>query len=127
MEWPPSLDRENSGTGTGNWWQSGRRSVRYGQRSLRLCGTADAYCDCWTASSSKMKGWRILWRRIRRGRWKMCRFSESVCVAYDPYAYAQNFDHGLAAFEPDNLSRSFSARFAGQSRDYLVRMDRVFD
>ncbi|XP_031473714.1 uncharacterized protein LOC116246140 [Nymphaea colorata] len=126
MEWSPSLDRANSVTGIRNWWQSDQRSVRHGHRSLRLGATADACCGCWRASPPKMKGWRVLWRRIRKGRCRIFNFSKSVCVAYDPYTYAQNFDHGFASLEPDNLSRSFSARFSSRSRDYLVRIDRDF-
>ena len=41
-----------------------------------------------------------------------------VHVPYDPYTYSQNFDPGLAT-DPDNVSRSFSARFAVPSRIFL--------
>ncbi|URD86995.1 hypothetical protein MUK42_27614 [Musa troglodytarum] len=33
-------------------------------------------------------------------------------VPYDAHTYAQNFDEGSAWAEPENSSRSFSARFA---------------
>lgn len=36
-------------------------------------------------------------------------------VPYDQYTYSQNFDQGTALDEPDNLSRSFSVRFADPS------------
>ncbi|KAI4377381.1 hypothetical protein MLD38_015017 [Melastoma candidum] len=32
--------------------------------------------------------------------------------SYDSHTYSQNFDHGVAWEEPDNISRSFSVRFA---------------
>jgi len=31
---------------------------------------------------------------------------------YDPSSYLQNFDDGCYSTDPDNFSRSFSARFA---------------
>ncbi|KDP34225.1 hypothetical protein JCGZ_07796 [Jatropha curcas] len=37
-------------------------------------------------------------------------------ASYDPEEYYQNFDHGNGWAEPDNLPRSFSARFADPSR-----------
>ena len=45
-----------------------------------------------------------------------CSSSNRVVVSYDPYTYAQNFDQGLMTADPDDHSRSFSARFAVPSR-----------
>ncbi|XVF26733.1 hypothetical protein REPUB_Repub14bG0043800 [Reevesia pubescens] len=45
-----------------------------------------------------------------------CSSSTRVHVSYDAYTYAQNFDQGLMSANPDDLSRSFSARFAVPSR-----------
>ncbi|KAJ8424188.1 hypothetical protein Cgig2_033666 [Carnegiea gigantea] len=45
-------------------------------------------------------------------------------AAYDPQAYLRNFDDGLECREPDHLTRSFSARFAGPSR--MVNQNRLF-
>lgn len=47
--------------------------------------------------------------------------SSSACsrrmhFSYDPYTYSQNFDQGSMWSDPDNMSRSFSARFAVSSR-----------
>ncbi|KAI0522483.1 hypothetical protein KFK09_004862 [Dendrobium nobile] len=53
--------------------------------------------------------WRALWRNIMREKRK---FVKPVHVPYDPFSYAQNFDEGSAWVELENLSRSFSARFA---------------
>lgn len=67
---------------------------------------------------------RGLWRRIMREKRRIL-LCTTGCVPgaapphrepYDAYSYAQNFDDGAAWVEPDNLSRSFSARFAVPSR-----------
>lgn len=43
---------------------------------------------------------------------KMNVFLNSKQFSYDPCEYAQNFDQGLMLNDYDDLSRSFSARFA---------------
>lgn len=72
---------------------------------------------------------RGLWRKIVREK-KRILLCSTGCVPvggssssaaarepYDAYSYAQNFDDGAAwVEEPENLSRSFSARFAVPSR-----------
>lgn len=40
---------------------------------------------------------------------------------YDPHAYSQNFDQGTYLDEPENFSRSFSARFADPSQFHLKK------
>ncbi|KAJ1685417.1 hypothetical protein LUZ63_016807 [Rhynchospora breviuscula] len=58
-----------------------------------------------------------LWRKIVREKRRILRKpGNAVLVPYDPYSYAQNFDDGPTWEEPDNLSRSFSARFAVPAR-----------
>uniref|UniRef100_A0A0D9UXK5 Uncharacterized protein n=1 Tax=Leersia perrieri TaxID=77586 RepID=A0A0D9UXK5_9ORYZ len=67
-----------------------------------------------------------LWRRILRENKRRILLCATGCVPssssaaarvpYDAYSYAQNFDDGAAWVEPENLSRSFSARFAVPSR-----------
>ncbi|RRT84321.1 hypothetical protein BHE74_00011220 [Ensete ventricosum] len=65
-------------------------------------------------AQSRLRG---LWRRIVRGKRRVSISSPNpMRVSYDPYTYAQNFDEGSASVEPDNLWRSFSARFAAPSR-----------
>ncbi|KAJ1282271.1 hypothetical protein BS78_03G039100 [Paspalum vaginatum] len=68
---------------------------------------------------------RGLWRRIMREKRRILLCTTGCVPAppppphrepYDAYSYAQNFDDGAAWVEPDNLSRSFSARFAVPSR-----------
>ncbi|XP_062182505.1 uncharacterized protein LOC133886724 [Phragmites australis] len=67
---------------------------------------------------------RGLWRRIMREKRRILLCTTGCVPAalpphrepYDEYSYAQNFDDGEAWVEPENLSRSFSARFAVPSR-----------
>jgi hypothetical protein len=67
-----------------------------------------------SARGSKLCG---LWRKIVREKRRTQRKPGNAgLVSYDPYSYAQNFDDGPTWEEPDNLSRSFSARFAVPSR-----------
>ncbi|KAL8458915.1 hypothetical protein ACS0TY_036416 [Phlomoides rotata] len=51
--------------------------------------------------------------------------SSSMRFTYDPYSCSQNFDEGLICDDPDDLSRSFSARFAVSSR-FLEKNSLVF-
>ncbi|CAL1373505.1 unnamed protein product [Linum trigynum] len=68
--------------------------------------------------------WQALWRKINRR--KRSIFRAATCTstatvatlhsAYEPEEYSMNFDQGTGWAEPDNLPRSFSARFADPSR-----------
>ncbi|XAR50626.1 hypothetical protein NMG60_11004995 [Bertholletia excelsa] len=66
----------------------------------------------------KVPMWRLLWRRIKKEKKRIfdCSTSVTVQFTYDPYTYAQNFDDGAPWKDPEDLSRSFSARFAVPSR-----------
>ncbi|CAN6442224.1 unnamed protein product [Victoria cruziana] len=119
MDWHYVLDKQNSGARIRNWGQSGRRSERCDRKSIRLGSRNDVYCDCMhfpsglsssLSSSFRKMLWGVLWRRIKKERCRIFDHSNHVSGAYDPHSYAQNFDHGSASFEPDNLGRSFSAR-----------------
>ncbi|XVE71075.1 hypothetical protein DITRI_Ditri10aG0121000 [Diplodiscus trichospermus] len=69
--------------------------------------------------------WMTFWKKFRRERKKI--FSSSPVAfqaSYDPDEYTQNFDQGTGWAEPDNLSRSFSARFADPSR--ISRRNELF-
>ncbi|XP_058004039.1 uncharacterized protein LOC131180692 [Hevea brasiliensis] len=72
-----------------------------------------------SSTASKRPRWRLLWRKIMREKKKFfdcsCA-SNRMCFSYDPYTYSQNFDQGSTWSDPDNMSRSFSARFAVPSR-----------
>ncbi|XP_027343442.1 uncharacterized protein LOC113856020 [Abrus precatorius] len=63
----------------------------------------------------KMPRWRTFWRKIKREKRKLFSSSPVVHVQYDLSSYSQNFDDGYST-DPDNLSRSFSARFAVPSK-----------
>ncbi|RLN07000.1 hypothetical protein C2845_PM11G01190 [Panicum miliaceum] len=63
---------------------------------------------------------RALWAWIGRGRRQVAAMGRSASssakvVQYGHEEYAQNFDEGAAAREPENLPRSFSARYARQA------------
>ncbi|KAL7600153.1 hypothetical protein Lser_V15G25223 [Lactuca serriola] len=95
------------------------------ETSVRWCKSGSLSC-CWSrrttnydellslsVSTSKPRIiWRILWRKVQKAKKKMYTFSESTRFGYEASDYAQNFDHGLMSNESDDLSRSFSARFA---------------
>ncbi|KAF7819828.1 5-methyltetrahydropteroyltriglutamate--homocysteine methyltransferase [Senna tora] len=84
-----------------NWCKSGSTSIHLGSSS---------YCG-----SSKLR-WKMVWMKLKK---KLFESSSSSSRAlknvpcYDPLSYSQNFEIALDQ-EPhdDNLSRSFSARFA---------------
>ncbi|CAN4086783.1 unnamed protein product [Withania somnifera] len=67
--------------------------------------------------SSKRPIWRFLWRKIRKEKRRVSDCSSSMRFTYDPHTYSQNFDDQSSVFAADDeLSRSFSARFAVPSR-----------
>ncbi|PSR96118.1 DNA helicase [Actinidia chinensis var. chinensis] len=70
-------------------------------------------------TGSKVPIWKTLWRKMKRERKKLFDLHSTTTVSftYDPHSYAQNFDEGfLVSEDADDLSRSFSARFAVPSR-----------
>ncbi|XP_050232931.1 uncharacterized protein LOC126681432 [Mercurialis annua] len=71
--------------------------------------------------SSSAPIWRSLWRKIMREKKRLFDCSSSSAdrmhFSYDAYNYSQNFDQGSSMWsDPDNVSRSFSARFAVPAR-----------
>lgn len=50
------------------------------------------------------------------------RSSSTKVVAYEAYDYSLNFDQGPDHDEPENLSRSFSCRFADPTRIRATRL-----
>lgn len=60
----------------------------------------------------------MLWVKLKKEMKKLFGSASSPLqqVPYDPYTYSQNFDQGTALDDPDNLSRSFSVRFADPCR-----------
>ncbi|KAK7271288.1 hypothetical protein RJT34_27067 [Clitoria ternatea] len=79
--------------------------------------------------SSKMR-WKVLWMKLKKEKKKLFEAASSsssspLQVPYNPYTYSQNFDQGTAKDEPDNLSRSFSVRFADPSTSRVLVKKRV--
>ncbi|KAG6415763.1 hypothetical protein SASPL_123178 [Salvia splendens] len=87
--------------------------------SARNYGRFEAY-DMAEARSSRAPIWRVLWKRIKRE--KKRRFppfsnSNGLKFNYDPSSYSQNFDDQTSTWaDADDISRTFSARFAVSSR-----------
>lgn len=74
---------------------------------------------CYSQHQSKELNsrWRTIWRKITGGEKKKVHQSPVAFQGcYDPDTYSQNFDQGTGSMEPDNLYRSFSARYARSSR-----------
>ncbi|XP_040375917.1 uncharacterized protein LOC102714599 [Oryza brachyantha] len=106
------------------------KSDRYGAGAGASDASRGARAPPASASAGRGCGTRLrgLWRRIMRENKKRILLCATGCVPasaaaaaaarvpYDAYSYAQNFDDGAAWVEPENLSRSFSARFAVPSR-----------
>lgn len=93
------------------WSQSQGYAKRRYDRMLSI--------DALVITRPKQPRWSMLWRKLMREKKKIFDCSSTttrVHVSYDPYTYAHNFDQGLMSADPDDLSRSFSARFAVPSR-----------
>ncbi|XP_056166737.1 uncharacterized protein LOC115666191 [Syzygium oleosum] len=60
-----------------------------------------------------LQGWQLFWRRFKRDKRASSSLNNNkIRGSYDPDEYSQNFDQGIDCTEPENLSRSFSARYA---------------
>uniref|UniRef100_A0A7C8YJB9 Uncharacterized protein n=1 Tax=Opuntia streptacantha TaxID=393608 RepID=A0A7C8YJB9_OPUST len=68
-------------------------------------------------SHNLQKLWMRMRKRFRREKRVYDCSNNHVIVPYNIYTYSQNFDDdgALASVEPENLCRSFSARFAASS------------
>ncbi|KAJ0089681.1 uncharacterized protein LOC116123177 [Pistacia vera] len=94
-------------------------------RAIRL---GQSYNEVRPVNSSSTSGltklrWKVLWMKFKKEKKKMFESVSPLQVPYDPYTYSQNFDQGFAWEEPDNLSRSFSVRFADPSRIFLKKTE----
>ncbi|KAJ7962980.1 5-methyltetrahydropteroyltriglutamate--homocysteine methyltransferase [Quillaja saponaria] len=67
------------------------------------------------ASGLKIPSLRTLWRKLMNEKKRLFDSSTPFHVPYNPSSYSRNFDDG-SWIDPDNVSRSFSARFAVPSR-----------
>ena len=89
------------------WRNSGKRTVHLGRCHHEIVAT-------------KLR-WKLLWMKIKREKKRLFESAASFQVPYDQQTYSQNFDQGTALDEPDNLSRSFSVRFADPSIVLVTR------
>ncbi|KAL5768864.1 hypothetical protein ACOSP7_015410 [Xanthoceras sorbifolium] len=99
-----------------NWCSSGSRTV----------GLSGCYNEIRPVSSQSHTGpnklrWKVLWLKLKKEKRKMFESAAPSQVVYDPYTYSQNFDQGFTWDEPDNVSRSFSVRFANPSKLFLKK------
>lgn len=71
-------------------------------------------------STMRKTSMRDLWKRIMTKKKRLLQTANvSASInreSYDPQSYAQNFDEGEAVIDPENLQRSFSARFTVPAR-----------
>ncbi|KAK9269419.1 hypothetical protein L1049_001192 [Liquidambar formosana] len=97
-----------------NWCSSGTETIQLGRRCYNEIES--------TSPRSNKQMWKVLWRKLKKEKRKFFESSVHVQqVPYDAYTYSQNFDQGSVWDEPDNLSRSFSARFADPSRVVFLK------
>lgn len=96
-----------------SWCNSRRRT---GQFTRRFDDDGDYYDEeeygIRDQSVTSLMRWREIWRRIVKEKRRIFDSGAPLHEPYDEFTYAQNFDEGSAWVEPENLSRSFSARFA---------------
>ncbi|KAL3361379.1 hypothetical protein AABB24_014337 [Solanum stoloniferum] len=101
-----------------NWNKTRSKSVRLGknymQRESSSCDHASSSCSL----SSSSPRWLAFWRRIKMHKKRSFNNNNSFSCVYDEETYMKNFDEGgeVGRVEPDNLYRSFSARYARSSR-----------
>ncbi|CAL9090547.1 unnamed protein product [Musa acuminata var. zebrina] len=99
----------------GDWCGSRRRTAGFARMPD---GEYDDECAPLARHSARSSATRLrgLWQRIMKEKRRIFNPASPAPMAYDPHTYAQNFDEGSAWAEPEDLSRSFSARFAVPSR-----------
>ncbi|XP_010526121.1 PREDICTED: uncharacterized protein LOC104803771 [Tarenaya hassleriana] len=70
------------------------------------------------ASKRLRFSWKVIWRKMMmmKGTSAFSRSSSVKVASYEPSDYWLNFDQGSGSHEPENLSRSFSSRFADPTR-----------
>ncbi|KAI5320450.1 hypothetical protein PRUPE_7G229300 [Prunus persica] len=110
-----------------NWCSSGS------SKTIHLGGRHYDEIDCMrlrsdSGSRSNKLRWKVLWVKLKKEKRKIFESPAPVQVSYDPYTYSQNFDQGCALDELDeydDLSRSFSMRFADPSNIFLKKESMV--
>ncbi|KAG6591653.1 hypothetical protein SDJN03_13999, partial [Cucurbita argyrosperma subsp. sororia] len=88
------------------WRNSRSQSIRLGQS-----------CGSWNEQESKrLFGWQILWQKFKKEKRRIFSCSSvELRSSYNPNAYRLNFEQENWGSDPDDLCRSFSARFADPS------------
>ncbi|RHN58630.1 hypothetical protein MtrunA17_Chr4g0004431 [Medicago truncatula] len=75
----------------------------------------------------KISSLKKLWKKIKKAKKRRIFRRSSPVFLYDPCSYLQNFDDGCYSIDPDNFSRSFSARFAGPPSKIFQKNIEVMD
>lgn len=100
------------------------KSVKVGKNYMQIRES----CDGSSSPSCSSPRWLAFWRRIKRHKKKISNNSSSSSSSswvYDEETYMKNFDEGSEGrVEPDDLYRSFSARYAHPSR--MSRREELF-
>ncbi|KAF7124913.1 hypothetical protein RHSIM_Rhsim12G0198400 [Rhododendron simsii] len=104
----------------GSWCNSGHSTHTGYSRTFFLGNYSTRFVpfDLPVSSGSKAPIWRLLWRKIKKGKKKLFNIYSSSTnhnFTYSPCTYAQNFDEGSMWENLDDLSRSFSARILSSS------------
>jgi hypothetical protein len=74
----------------------------------------------------KITSLKKLWKKIKKEKKRRIFRSASPVFLYDSSSYLQNFDDDYST-DPDNFSRSFSARFAAPSSKICKKNSEVMD
>ncbi|KAF2304879.1 hypothetical protein GH714_039250 [Hevea brasiliensis] len=103
------------GIGDSCWCSSRSRTIRLGQSHEEIGSVSSQ-----PSPGSNKHRWKVLLKKLKRKLFESSSsgpFQQQHQVPYDEHSYWQNFDQGSWKDEPDNLSRSFSVRFADPCRD----------
>lgn len=100
-----------------SWWNSSAGTANFKQGQLKH--EKNGYkrivsLDVWV-TRNKISRWRLLWKKLKKDKNKFFHCTSNLdhhVPSYNPHTYSQNFDQGSMWADPDNHSRSFSARFA---------------
>ncbi|CAL5210677.1 unnamed protein product [Lathyrus oleraceus] len=97
-------------------------------RSNSICSSYDPIVRIneFVPRSMKITKLKTLWRKINRKKKRNIFRSSSQSDRVCPSSYLQNFDDGYST-DPDNISRSFSARFAAPSKIFEMNVIEVLD
>jgi len=75
----------------------------------------------------KITSLKKLWKKIKKEKKRRIFRATPPVFLYDPSSYVQNFDDGCYSTDPENFSRSFSARFAAPPSKIFEKNIKVMD